>query len=229
MGIYLGANELSTGGSASGGAFLTSPLELPRTSFESAYMSIKTNFGTRLGASSQTFWDLYDNNYSYVNLSTGTYGEYVTVVDINNTNGGLLHHVISGTGWYNNTNNNAIGIKITMDGTVYEIDDIDTITTNSAGSNRAFLGYLLPAHPQLSNTTSQQAVGGYYNFQQNANARMTKGFDSSYVGTYSTVPSPEEQILFPSVKFNQTLKVETKARWATTRLGQYSGVGYKLF
>ena len=36
-------------------------------------------------------------------------------------------------------------------------------------------------------------------------------------------------LLSASVKFNQTLKVETKARWASTRLGQYSGVGYKLF
>ena len=228
MGIYLGANELSTGGGAGGGAFLTSPLELPRLSLESAYMGIKNNVGTRVGVHQTTFWDLYDNNYSYVNLATGTYMEYVTVVDINNANGGLLHHVISGAQWYSNTNIADIGIKITMDGTVYEIDGIETFIQNSGGSNRAFLGYLSPSHPQVSNTASQ-SLGGYYNFHQNGNAKMTKGFHSSYVNHYSTVPSPEEQILFPSVKFNQTLKVETKARYNTTRLGNYSGVGYKLF
>ena len=229
MGIYLGANELSTGGAAGGGGFLTSPLELPRLSIESARLYLKTSNTATQAASATAFWNLYDDNYSYVNLSTGTYGEYVTVVDINNTNGGLLHHVISGTGWYSNTNNNAIGIKITMDGTVYEIDDIDTITASSLGSNRAFLGYLSPTNAQIGTTQPNQSVGGYYNFAQNANAAMTKGFQSSNIYFYGTLPSPEEQILFPSVKFNQTLKVETKARYATTRLGQYSGVGYKLF
>jgi hypothetical protein len=229
MGIYLGANELSTGGGAGGGGFLTSPLELPRTSLESAYMSMKSANGTRVGANSTTFWDLYYSNYAYFYLSNVTYGEYATVVDINNANGGLLHHVISGAGWYNNTNNLNIVIKITMDGTVYEIDGINTIVTNSLGSNRAFLGYLSPTHPQINTTQTNQSVGGYYNYQQNANATMTKGFQSSYVQAYSTVPSPEEQILFPSVKFNQTLKVETKARYQTSRLGHISGVGYKLF
>jgi hypothetical protein len=229
MGIYLGANELSTGGAAGGGGFLTSPLELPRASFESLKIGWKRSNTLRYVMSSQDWWNLYDNHYAYVNLATGTYGEYVTVVDINNTNGGLLHHVISGTGWYNNTNNLNIGIKITMDGTVYEIDDIDTIITNSLGSNRAFLGYAATHGGQLSNTIPRMSVGGYENFVQNANGAMTKGFGSSYTLTSASIPTPEEQILFPSVKFNQTLKVETKARYQTSRLGQYSGVGYKLF
>lgn len=229
MGIYLGANELSTGGGAGGGGFLTSPLELPRISLESARINLKSVINQNTTASAQAFWDLYDNNYSYVNLATGTYGEYVTVVDINNTNGGLLHHVISGTGWYSGTNNLNIGIKITMDGTVYEIDDIETIIASSLGSHRAFLGYLSPTISQIGASNAYQSVGGYYNWHQNANATMTKGFQSSNVNFYSTLPSPEEQILFPSVKFNQTLKVETKARYQTTRLGHYSGVGYKLF
>lgn len=229
MGIYLGTNELSTGGGSGGGAFLTSPLELPRVSLESAYMGLKNANYATITASSQSFWDLYDHNYSYVNLSTGAYQQYVTVVDINNANGGLLHHVISGAKMSPNTNLANIGIKITMDGTVYEIDDIKTFINHSGGSNRAFLGYLLPSRAQTVDASSQQPVGSYLNFQQSADARMTKGFDSSYKNFYSTIPSPEEQILFPSVKFNQTLKVETKARYESTRLGHYSGVGYKLF
>lgn len=231
MGIYLGSEELSTaGGSAGGSHFLTSPLELPRTSFNSSNIGWKYTSSARYIMTQQAFWDLYDNNYAYVNLNTNTnYGDYVTVVDINNTNGGLLHHVISGTGWYNNTNNNAIGIKITMDGTVYEIDDIDTVVTNSGGSNRAFLGYAMTHGGQLSSANAVNAIGTYFNYVANANAAMTKGFDSSFITFNASVPSPEEQMLFPSVKFNQTLKVETKARWSTSSLGNYSGVGYKLF
>jgi hypothetical protein len=230
MGIYLGANELNTGGSAGGGAFLTSPLELPRTSLNLSYLGWKYGSQSIHATSANGFWDLYDNHYAYANLTTNTnYGDYVTIVDINNTNGGLLHHVISGAGGSMNTNVLNIGIKITMDGTVYEIDDIDTFVQNAGVQVRAVLGYLSPARAQTATATTNQVVGSYYNFLQNANAAMTKGFDSSYSYFYATVPSPEEQMLFPSVKFNQTLKVETRARWNTSGLGHYSGVGYKLF
>jgi len=205
MAIYLGPNQLD-GGGGTGGPFVTSPLELPRYSFQTLEMKY-TNNAAVVAASTASFWTHWDYTRSSATLTAAD--TYVTVGEVtSSSNGGFLINVIgngvaAGTG--------TVTFRITVDGTEYIITSGDVPGT--AYSNWACIGSFLSGIQPQNSTAYDSRRSGYlnsYHSGTNAQGMLDNGFYKPWEATYGTVPI-DDIFAGPKLKFEETIKVEVKS------------------
>lgn len=210
-----------------GGSVVASITDLPRGNFRSNFMWIKNAQSTLINSETADFWTYYARQYAVTDLPSDV-NNYTTLLDVNNSNGGVLYHVIAGSAYYS-VNSHSQYIKITIDGEVTEIGPIN-MATPQYRSYHPVLGALMPFQ---ANTSTGNARGLFYNYDQwfenNSSYIQTKGFVASYENSMCTIPTPIEADLLPKIKFNSTLKVEAKGYTGTSYNGHKTGVAYKLF
>ena len=130
MAIYLGPNELSTGGGGGSSNIKTNPLEMPISVVNLGY--INNNDWTN-----GNFWTSYFNKGNY---QKDVYDSNRTEI-INVTSGsGYLHNVISQSNGRISTNT-VSSIYITVDGVEYEITGVLN-KNNSNNYERLIFGYV---------------------------------------------------------------------------------------
>lgn len=213
MGIYLGSNDISGGGSSGGGA-LPDPTYMTRYAHSLSYPALKSTTSAILYASSSSFWTRYNLSFDSVNITTNNV--YTTIVDITSAaNGGKLAHVIGPAG---NTTNQT-DFKITIDGTEY------LFSYDGAGyaNHRATLGVNLGRAATSSGYTSSWLNSNnnhYAYFPSNAtNASSTNGGFIFPCNRADLEPIASVSMTIhdaPYVKFENSCKVEIRTSSVAT-------------
>lgn len=229
----------STGGSSD----ITDPKLLPRiaTYFSSIWLRMYLN-QSRNDADVTYFWGSYDSpvlseQFSTLQLSA-TFNTYETVLDISSsTNGGYLHNIL---GSFINPGQTQT-FKITVDGVATEITQ-DNPSTGQAV--RGCLGWLSPgaavrgsggtALITPDNRGGSMGENNYWSVitdqfaPTNATyANISNGFIFGRSTQYTIPVSPWA---YPSLKFEETLKVEIKrsGRYTTSAAYEKTGVRHSL-
>ncbi len=214
--------------SSGGGAVSNNPMDLPAGATWTGYLSIKgINSNTNAyAASSASFWD-----YSYplqggvfTSYTSSDIGSYVTITDISSApNGGRFFNVIGPA--VNATSASTITtFKITVDGDEYIMSDEYQGTFPGGGNGaRSWLGNIL-----YSSVTTSATFSTLYKDRNAQNTRVQ--LNSQLIGGQFISPDrggwvaslvPAWPYDGPSIRFNESLKVEVKV---VGSLYQTSGV-----
>jgi len=198
-----------------GGAVSNNPMDLPAGASGISRLKIK-NINSNTTSSTDTtpdFWLPYQYQGGvYTGYTTSDIGSYVTITDISSApNGGRFFNVI---GPAVNTNNptSITTFKITVDGTEYIISDDPQGTYPGGYYGRAWMGNILYSGPPVSSTANTQ--------YKDRNSYLTRVQSTAYlIGGQFISPSrtsavdalvPSWPYDGPSIRFNESLKVEVK-------------------
>jgi len=217
-------SDFFSAGGGGGGGLTNNPLDLPRfyPRHDDLYLKYSTSNG--YPASNQSFWDEYNQIWTYGVLSAND--TYLTLADVSGANGGVLHHVV-GPGSY--VQQMYQYIRITVDGTEYEI----TMRTDPSyySGARMCLGGFLQGYPGGLGSALEPILNNSNTYYNNANATPPQGgFISTDGGAYLTLPTPHQANFLPTLRFESSLKVEVKQQYLrSVHLGTTVGCAYKLF
>lgn len=213
--------------SGGGGGIVATPADLPRSNARSNQLWIKTSKTAKNNSETELFWDVYSKHYATSIIPSGI-TNYTTLVDVSNSLGGVLYHIIAPSNYHGNISH-SISIKITLDGEVTEIGPIN-MNTNQYRAFHPVLGALIDVFPSDQTSDSNTSLSTYYQyFDNDNNHKQSHGFWASNNEQAFTIPTPSQADLLPKIKFNSTLKVEVKGYLSATYNANRAGCAYKLY
>lgn len=205
----------SSSGSSGGGL---TPLEMPCEIKFLGYVAMYVNSTAQL-CTGTTFWVALGYTGDYI-TATPTADQYSTITDVSGS-GGNLYSVLTGAVGHTETSH----VKITIDGTAYEKHFLRTGTGSTA--SRVLMGSSMSHSGSVYYKQYLQGLNTLkaYNQPENHNADYyNKGIHS-----YPFNPIAGKHLGMPSIRFNDSLKIEIKSS-AVPALGlaRYQGAQYLL-